>query len=455
MTAKPLVVLPLMLALCHATKSTANAAGGEAGGEAGGGPVAKTSFFSEIDRGEMKGWEARYEAKVEVTKEHAPQGQSALQLKLSPGSYPGLSYESKPMDWSQYEALRFTVFNEGNDLRLSYRVDEAATKDFATRFQSDLPLRLRQGGNELEISVAVLRQGNLFSRGLDVTKINALRFFVGGLKEPVTLYFSNFRFIAKTGGAHVRTFPRDVSLEPPEGTEAVQNAGSKDLDLNLRFTGGKYPGVTLSKFNGDFLGYDLLSFELASVENTPKPDNVSYKITDGSGRSMTFSTSLVENKGQVVMPVELAGHLSLGDIREFTVFFGDAKGQAVNLRNVKLTRLEHVDAVTVHGDPAANAMVTLDFKPLEALGKSTVFMGMLAVPLEDGKTRWVRCNSETKGITRYEVPAEAFAGAKNGGTIRVWGYLSEHGIWHFRETSVPVSTSPQVVKFEDAKLFNH
>jgi len=101
-------------------------------------------------------------------------------------------------DWTQFDAVRVRVVNEGGNFQLSYRVDDVTSTNFATRFNSDMPLRVNAGENELEISVAALRQGNLFSRGIDVSRVKSLRLFTGGVKEPITLNVNDVRLIKRT-----------------------------------------------------------------------------------------------------------------------------------------------------------------------------------------------------------------------------------------------------------------
>src|ERR1043165_1042106 len=82
---------------------------------------------------------------------------SSLKATLSPGQSPGFAYDTKPgefLDLSHAAAIRLRIFNAGENQLLSVRVDDASSKDFATRFQSDLPIRLVKGDNNVEIDTA-------------------------------------------------------------------------------------------------------------------------------------------------------------------------------------------------------------------------------------------------------------------------------------------------------------
>ncbi|MCL2639785.1 MAG: hypothetical protein FWD53_02975, partial [Phycisphaerales bacterium] len=108
-----------------------------------------------------------------------------------------LPIEPADSDWTPFDAVRLRVANEAGNFQLNYRVDDVTSKDFATRFNSNLPLRVAQGENELEISIAALRQGNLFSRGIDVSRIKSLHLFAT-VKEPTTLNISDIQLIRRT-----------------------------------------------------------------------------------------------------------------------------------------------------------------------------------------------------------------------------------------------------------------
>jgi hypothetical protein len=438
--------LLLLLAGCTAPRHSVTA---------GPAPHAKEARLSQLHLNRQDGWSGAEGAQAELAQEHLTGRGAAIKANLPPGAYPTLAYASEPQDWSAYDALRFHVFSEAADLKLSYRVDNAGSKDFATRYQSDLPLRVAKGDNDLEICVGALRQGNLFSRGLDVSQIKSLRFFVVGLKEPAALYFSDFRFVRRSGKPREVAMPTKVGLEAHEGTRIALNV-KPSLDLTLDITGGPYPGVTLSKFDPDFLQYDLLTLRLTPVQGRPMPDNISVKIVDRSGRAMTFSTQVApdrEGKADITLPVELASQLSLGQIAELNVFFENAAGKATNLQ-VFFKALDRVDAPTVHTDALQRPGLALDFKPLAALGKNSVWMALLAIPLRNGQVRFVRCNSDLKGNVLYQVPASIFEQADERAPVQVWAYLTEHGIWNFQHLTVE-QPLPATIRFEDAKKFNH
>lgn len=419
--------------------------------------------LSDLRKGVKTGWDITHDGKCEITDQYAPAGEKGLKVDLTPGPYPGVAYEFGAQDWSAYQAVRLTIFNAGDGLKLSYRVDDAGSKSFQTRYTSDMPVYLGKGKNELEVTVAGMRQGDLGSRGLDVTKIRSIRFFVPELKKPTTLYVSDVRLVAKEGGPRTTVladFAKDgpVKFEEHSGTKVSVDAcpGGAGNALKMEISGGQYPGATLTGFDRDWLGYDLLEFDLTAPKDGELPGNVSYKIVDGNGRKMTFSTSLSENKGHVAMPVEMLGQLSLGKIKELGMYFEGATGRTVYLSNLRLVRLDRIDYPSVHDADAKEVGVKLDFTPLKALGKNSVFMNMLFVPLDSGKTRVIRCNSHVDGIVLYTIPADALDGCPKGSTIPVWGYLTEHGVWHYRPTTVKFDGQlPLTVNFDDAAKFNH
>jgi hypothetical protein len=421
----------------------------------------REAALGKVGDGELSGWEGTEKGKVEISREHVADGKAGMKATLAAGPYPGIAFGmGEGMDWSGYEAVRFSLFNPGKDFKLSFRVDEAGSTNFATRYQSDLPLKVGKGANELEISLAALRQGNLFSRGIDVKRVKSLRLFVGGVKEEMTFFVSNVRLVQKKGGA--QTVRLDEAVDGKNFGITAKGLTKVTWELHpkrafvLDLREKNYPGFELSNIRADWLGYDLLGVDLSAVEGAGMPENVSIKIADRNGRRMTFTTSLLENKGHVLLPLEMVGQLSLGQVSELTFFFSEGTGKSVRLENLRLDRLAREDFPNVHAGAAKEAGLVLDFSPVKAMGKASVFMGMVLVPLEDGTVRMVRCNSEVQGNFRYEVPMEAMKGCKVGGEVRVWGYLTEHGIWHFRQTGVKwEGKGGQVVLFGEAKGFNH
>jgi len=98
------------------------------------------------------GWEPANTAKAEIADLHATSGAKALKVDLPVGPYPGIGIEfKKPADWSACQALRFSVFNASKDtFTLCVRVDDAASKDFGTRYNGDMyPFKLAPGANEV------------------------------------------------------------------------------------------------------------------------------------------------------------------------------------------------------------------------------------------------------------------------------------------------------------------
>jgi hypothetical protein len=276
------VLKRIALTLCAASMAGCAVAGPTAAPTSSTAPAGELGTvekpLSDLHKGIQAGWDATANAKVELADQHAPEGQKALKVDLSPGPYPGFAYEFKSQDWSPYEAVRLTIFNLGNDLKLSCRVDDANSKNYATRFNSDIPFYLGKGKNDLEVSIAALRQGNLFSRGIDVTKIRSVRFFVSDLKSDTAFCVSNVRLVAKEGGART-TAIADFAAGSPTRFEAHSGANVAVEDspsgagraLKVAISGGQYPGVTLAGFGGDWLGYDLLAFDITAAARGPGP----------------------------------------------------------------------------------------------------------------------------------------------------------------------------------------
>ena len=402
------------------------------------------------------GWEPANTAKAEIADLHATSGAKALKVDLPVGPYPGIGIEfKKPADWSACQALRFSVFNASKDtFTLCVRVDDAASKDFGTRYNGDMyPFKLAPGANEVEVTMAALKEGSFLGRGLDTSKIKLVRFF-GTVKQPTTLYFDNVRLFCPkpqpsgetvlaafdsadaakyvaTGGATIGAVPC-----PPSPNSALSITLPPD---------GQYPGVNFTSVPPDWLGYQFLCMDI----NVPKGGiaGLAAKVVDSTGRSQTVSLPLVEGDNKVVVPLEIFAEVSLGKVKTLQLFSGKpAKEEKLLLDNVRLIRLAAVEFPTVRDDKAEDALLRLDLKRFQ-VPKNTCFMAMAFITLADGTTRIVRCNAPNKGPDAYAIPAAAFEGAAKGKPVSVYVFVSDHGVWGYWPRSYNFDGSKHAEEF--------
>ena len=421
-------------------------------------------MVASFEDGTVQDWCGSYGTTVTVSEEHATDGKKSLRADIPAGPYPGITLDFKAaQDWSPYGAFRFSVFNASTSkVRLCVRVDDAGSQNFATRYNNDMiPHTVDPGANEVELTTAALRQGGFLSRGLDVSRIRAIRIFSADLKTPVTLFFDAFRLVRGD-----RTGPDTLVLADFGGKDAAQWKASDGVTgevftmisppaegsqkvLKLEFSsGGQYPGVTFTGLPRDWLSYDLLKFEALCTQDM-SPHSMQLKLTDAVGRRQTVSFPLNEMDNAVCVPLEIFAEVSLGQVQELALFTSaPTTKQELCLSNLALQRVGRVDFPTVYAAQAINPGLTLDLTGMAKVPRNTCFMGMVFIQLSDGRTRVVRCNSPGKGEVKYAIPAEAFEGYRKDGAAGVWVYVSDHGVWSYWHREAQYAGAPLTVGFE-------
>jgi len=430
-----------------------------------------------FEDGTPQGWEGTGGGSVRVADEHPAGGRRSLRADLAPGPYPGIGIDFKtPQDWSKCQAFRFRVFNAtGGPVAVCVRVDDADSKDFSTRYNNDMdPHKLAPGDNEVEVPIAALRQGGFLSRGLNVDRIRTIRVFSIGTKNPITLFFDDFHLVAekrsgpnvlpvvRLGGSPPKWSARDgavakipqtyqnLEVELPTGEHTlvtITRPGQVLLELELP-AGSAYPGVSLPVTERNWLSYDLLVFEATCPPDAPSPQSIDLKIMDSVGRSQTVTCPLKKGVNPIVIPLEMASSLSLGRVSELVIFAAKPPAkEMLRLSPPFLRRIKLVEHPTVRDAKAADPALTLDMTDFK-VPRNTCFLATVYIPLADGRTRVVRCNSPNRGELKYALGSDAFAGAAPGKPVQVWLYVSDHGSWCWWQRSVAYEGKPLVVRFE-------
>jgi hypothetical protein len=409
-----------------------------------------------FEDGTPQGWAGTGGASVRVCDEHPASGHKSLRADLPPGPYPGIGMDfATPQDWAACQALRFRVFNaSGGPVTVCVRVDDADSKDFSTRYNNDMdPHRLAPGANEVEVPIAALRQGGFLSRGLDVSRIRTVRVFSIALKSPVALFFGEFRLISQRPSPPGRLVLADLAARPPKwflrdgAGGRVAPGPTPALELELP-AGSPYPGVSFPVTEQDWLGYDLLSLEVHCPADAPSPQAIGLKIMDAVGRSQTVACPLRKGANSICIPLEMVSSVSLGRVTELALFAAKPPTrEAVRLSAPVLHRTNLVQHPPVRDATAAEPALTLDLSDFK-VPRNTCFLAMVYVPLADGRTRVVRCNSPGRGEVRYAIGADAFVGVAAGRPIPIWVYVSDHGSWCWWRRDVACEGKPLVVRFE-------
>ena len=420
----------------------------------------ETRLIAGFEDQKLEGWEGTGGTTVQVSEAYATEGKCSLRADMPPGDYPGVGVDFRKFpDWSDCQAFRFSAFNAGkNSLKVCVRIDDAGSKNFATRYNNDMyPHTLNPGSNEVEVTVAALREGSMLARGLDVSRIRTIRVFVGGCKSPVTLYFDNFRVVSeKTAGAATLTVAdmdsgnsaRWTAAGGAEGKVEANPDGASGSALKLTLSPeGEYPRVDFSGMDRDWLSYDLLRFDLTCPRDVPTPRSMDVKIVDFAGRGQTIDLRLQKGKNTIVLPLEIGGEVGLGKVCSVSLF-KDAPQvkEEVFIDNMVLCRSDLVQHPSVYGPATNDAAMTVDFTGMH-VPRNTCFMALVYVPLKDGKTRAIRCNSPGKDVVKYGIPASAFADADADKPVRLWAFVSDHGGWMYWQQEARYAGQPVTVAF--------
>lgn len=108
---------------------------------------------------------------------------AGLELHLPPGSYPGVSLDYFPRDWSDMRALRLLIVNPAaTPLDITVRIDDAQhDQRYEDRFNRAFPIQ--PGMNQIEIPLADVRAAPR-DRELDLTRVASLMVFAVDLAWP-------------------------------------------------------------------------------------------------------------------------------------------------------------------------------------------------------------------------------------------------------------------------------
>jgi hypothetical protein len=129
-----------------------------------------------------------------LTEDHVAHGSMALKVELFPSSYPGVSPRIQETDWSDFNELRFDVFNpQSKKLPLTIRIDDS--KDYpkwGERYNHTL--MLEEGANRIIIPLnRLVKSGS--RKQLNITNIQRMLIFSPHLNERIVLYFDDIRLV--------------------------------------------------------------------------------------------------------------------------------------------------------------------------------------------------------------------------------------------------------------------
>ncbi len=123
-----------------------------------------------------------------VSDKNATEGKRSLKITLKPGDWPGARTSKLPKDWSAYRELKFDIFAEV-DFRCAYRIDDAASTDYETRFN---------GGEDVEKGkYTVTIDLEDVADVIDLKRVVLLCVFSSDVDVPLIFYLDNVRLVKK------------------------------------------------------------------------------------------------------------------------------------------------------------------------------------------------------------------------------------------------------------------
>ena len=159
------------------------------------------------NRLELSRWTLQ-DCEIQRVQQHQTAGEWALQVDLGTGTYPGLSLEDFPPDWTPYRELGLDVTLESpSSLRLIVKLtDEIHNWEPEDRFH--LEVLLRGGLNRIRIPLMFVRDAPE-NRRMDLSRMKMLQLFTIGPRKPARIFLDNIRLIP----------------HPPEGTRVREDSG--------------------------------------------------------------------------------------------------------------------------------------------------------------------------------------------------------------------------------------
>lgn len=150
------------------------------------------SFESRL---EMERWAAK-EAAFSRSARHATHGERSLEVRLSPGEFPGVSLHWMGSDWRGYDWLCFDAFLEGDTpLAITVRIhdrehDRKDEQNYSDRFNRRIVLQ--PGAQQVRISLQEVKSAPA-TREMDMEHVVNINVFAYMLKEERVVFFDNFR----------------------------------------------------------------------------------------------------------------------------------------------------------------------------------------------------------------------------------------------------------------------
>ena len=120
-----------------------------------------------------------------LTNRYVSSGKNALSLELPKARWSGWVLNLHGANWSNYQLLKFNVFNPGKEFRLRLRIDDKNNSSSYNK-RVNRSFMIKPGANNIELAISELKK-------IDIKKIDRLLLFLGKNSLPKQFIIDNFR----------------------------------------------------------------------------------------------------------------------------------------------------------------------------------------------------------------------------------------------------------------------
>lgn len=139
---------------------------------------------------EIKRWSTQKEVRRVTTP--VKTGRYALEVRLAPGRYPGVSLKHFPRNWKGAKSLQFSVFNPDDPFVLHYRLHDRTHEEHIQRYDDRFNDRqeIEQGWNMVEIPMTEVKRAPV-TREMDLENMRNLTIFLVGTDKEQLFYIDD------------------------------------------------------------------------------------------------------------------------------------------------------------------------------------------------------------------------------------------------------------------------
>lgn len=145
---------------------------------------------------EMSRWENRRTV-LQRTQEFTKTGVYSLKISFLPGRYPNISLEHFINNWSDYKAIRYSIYNPSNkihtfQMKVYDKKHNSRGRNYNDRFNHKISVA--PGWNTFNIPLTDIINAPK-NRLMNMQQIKGFSLFTDQLKQPLTIYVDNIHLI--------------------------------------------------------------------------------------------------------------------------------------------------------------------------------------------------------------------------------------------------------------------